>query len=209
MDGPDPLDKILFAGIFENISHGPGAEDLGDEHLLIVHGEADDPGLRVDLEELFGGLDPIEVRHTEVHGDNIHFEPRLQEADKGSPRSVPLSELFPFAPIVELNRSMGQKKAWVACCCPGTTMSPCTDKLHPRWREQRLSPFVQCLSQNGNRNGRSGSEERTLLFFLKISNIDNARDLTDPLWRIIYWNSFFTTALTNGEKELFSIKVPL
>src|ERR1017187_8605728 len=73
-DGPDGGDQVGGAGILEEITAGPGPQDLADIDGILVHAEGKHPRMGIGGGKAAGGFDAVELRHGDIHDDHIRAQ---------------------------------------------------------------------------------------------------------------------------------------
>jgi hypothetical protein len=63
--------QIVGHGIFQQIAAGAGAQDLAHVDRVLVHAQGDHANVRIVGREAAGGFDAVELRHGDIHDDDI------------------------------------------------------------------------------------------------------------------------------------------
>jgi hypothetical protein len=88
-DGPDRLNEVLFISIFQHIA--PRSCSKSQEHRIIILEERhdEDTDIRTLFEDLACRCDSADVRHLQIHQDQIRSELRGQLYRLGAIGGVP------------------------------------------------------------------------------------------------------------------------
>ncbi len=70
----DGLQQIGLRAIFEQISLGAGRQGADQEGLIAVHAQHNDADVGIALDDLGGGIDAVQLRHGNIHDDDVGRE---------------------------------------------------------------------------------------------------------------------------------------
>ena len=72
--GFDGTDNVGNGGTFEQVGASAGLQSAHDIGLVGIHAEDDDSGGRILGDDLARGFDAVEIRHADIHDDDIRRE---------------------------------------------------------------------------------------------------------------------------------------
>src|SRR5207237_3838255 len=68
------LVEVSIRAFFEQVAFGSGSKRSGQVGFVRVHTQDDDSDLRILLDKLRRGLNAVEIRHGDIHDDDVGYE---------------------------------------------------------------------------------------------------------------------------------------
>ena len=86
---PDGLNDVVAVGVLEDVARGAGDEHLAHDALVLVPGQRHHADIGELPLEMPGGLDPVHLRHPDIHQDDIRMRLGREREHLFSARGLP------------------------------------------------------------------------------------------------------------------------